>query len=76
MKLKGICPIIATPFTRDGKVDYDSLQNGIYWLADQGCHAATLFGIAGEYYKLSDAEAEQMVHVVVDACHKKGMPFL
>ena len=74
MELKGICPIIAAPFTKDGEVDYDSLQNEIYWLADMGCHAATLFGIAGEYYKLSDEECEKMVHVVTDACHKKGMP--
>lgn len=74
MELKGICPIIAAPFTRSGEVDYDSLQNEVYWLADQGCHAATLFGIAGEYYKLSDEEAEKMVRVVVDACHRKGMP--
>jgi len=74
MELKGICPIIATPFTATGEVDYDSLQNEVYHLADHGCHAVTLFGIAGEYYKLSDAEAEQMVRVVVDACKKKGIP--
>lgn len=73
MELKGICPIIAAPFTNKGVVDYDSLRNEVYWLADQGCHGATLFGIAGEYYKLSEAEGEKMVHVVVDACNKKGM---
>ena len=74
MELKGICPIIAAPFTNDGELDFDSLQNEIYWLADQGCHAVTLFGIAGEYYKLSDEEAEKMVHIVVEACRKKGIP--
>lgn len=74
MELKGICPIIAAPFTADGAVDYDSLQNEVYWLADQGCHGVTLFGIAGEYYKLSDEESEAMMRVVVDACRKKGIP--
>ena len=74
MELKGICPIIATPFTQEGLVDYDSLQNEISWLADEGCHAVTLFGIAGEYYKLSDEEAEKMTRVVIDVCHKKGIP--
>ena len=29
MELKGICPIIAAPFTADGSVDYDSLQNEV-----------------------------------------------
>ena len=74
MELKGICPIIAAPFTQNGEVDYDSLQNEIFWLADHGAHGATLFGIAGEYYKLSDEEAEKMVHVVVKACHEKEIP--
>ena len=60
MELKGICPIIAAPFTAKGDVDYDSLQNEIYWLAEHGAHGATLFGIAGEYYKLTDEEAEKM----------------
>ena len=74
MELKGICPIIAAPFTEKGEVDYDSLQNEIAWLADHGAHAATLFGIAGEYYKLTEAEMDRMVRIVVDACHEKGIP--
>lgn len=68
--LKGICPIIATPFTKTGEVDFDSLQNEIKFFADAGCHGATLFGIAGEYYKLSESEQNQMVKVVVDACRR------
>jgi len=71
--LKGVCPIIATPFTDRGEVDYDSLQNEIGFMADHGCNGATLFGIAGEYYKLSDAEADKMVSVVVEACRKNDI---
>jgi len=74
LKLKGICPIIATPFTKTGEVDYDSLLNEVYYLADNGCHGVTLFGIAGEYYKLSKEESDKMVRIVVDACKKKGIP--
>lgn len=72
--LKGICPIIATPFTSTGEVDYDSLQNEIGFMAEHGCHGVTLFGIAGEYYKLSDEEALKMVRITVDTCRKKGIP--
>ena len=72
MELKGICPIIAAPFTKTGEVDYDSLKNEIRWMAQVGCDGATLFGIAGEYYKLSDEESEKMVRVVVDTCRKYG----
>ena len=35
-------------------------------MADNGCQGVTLFGIAGEYYKLTDAESERMVRVVVE----------
>lgn len=72
--LKGICPIIATPFTKTGLVDYESLEREVSFMADNGCHGVTLFGIAGEYYKLSDEESERMVRVVVDTCKKKGIP--
>lgn len=37
-------------------------------------HGVTLFALAGEYYKLTDAESERMVRVVVDTCKKKGIP--
>lgn len=73
-ELKGICPIIATPFTKTGLVDYESLEREVSCMADNGCHGVTLFGIAGEYYKLSDEESARMVRVVVDTCKKKGIP--
>ena len=47
--IKGICPIVAAPFAKDETVDYDSLRNLVATLAKGGCHALTLFGIAGEY---------------------------
>lgn len=71
-EIKGICPIIATPFTEDGEVDYKSLENLVETLIHGGCHAVTLFGIAGEYYKLTDDEREQMVAVTVETAHKHG----
>lgn len=74
MEIKGICPIIATPFTPMGNVDYDSMQNLICTLIKGGCHALTLFGIAGEYYKLSDDECKQMIRLVVEECKKFGVP--
>ncbi len=73
VELKGICPIIATPFTKKGEVDYDSLQNEVSFLADHGCHGATLFGLAGEYYKLTSDEQMKMLRVVVDTCKEKKM---
>lgn len=71
-EIKGICPIIAAPFLENGEVDYNSLRNLVTTLVRGGCHAVTLFGIAGEYYKLTDEERERMVEVTVEAAHKEG----
>lgn len=71
-EIKGICPIIATPFTTDGEVDYKSLDKLVKHLIQGGCHAVTLFGIAGEYYKLSDEERKKMVEVTVKAAKEVG----
>lgn len=68
--IKGICPIIAAPFLENEKVDYASLENLVKTLIEGKCHAVTLFGIAGEYYKLTDAERKQMAKVTADTCKK------
>ncbi|MEE1351497.1 MAG: dihydrodipicolinate synthase family protein [Clostridia bacterium] len=64
-EIKGICPIVAAPFTDNGEVDYESLDKLVKHLINGGCHAVTLFGIAGEYYKLSDDEREKMAQVTI-----------
>ena len=71
-ELKGICPIIATPFTEKGAVDYDSFANLVRTLIQGGCHAVTLFGIAGEYYKLTDEEMIRLARLTVDICRQYG----
>ncbi|MDY6314630.1 MAG: dihydrodipicolinate synthase family protein [Clostridia bacterium] len=70
--IKGICPIIAAPFTETGEVDYESLENLVKTLIKGGCHAVTLFGIAGEYYKLSDEQREKMARVTIKAAKEAG----
>ena len=74
--IKGICPIVAAPFAADESVDYDSLRSLVAALARGGCHALTLFGIAGEYYKLDEAEQREMMRVTIDEAHKHGVPVI
>ena len=71
-EIKGICPIIATPFTEAGEVDFEDLANLVKTLCSGGCHAVTLFGIAGEYYKLTDEERRKMAEVTVKAAKEVG----
>ena len=55
-ELKGIYPILATPFQSSGELDENSFERLIEFLVVSGVHGLTLFGLAGEYYKLSDDE--------------------
>lgn len=72
--LKGIVPIIATPFHDDGSIDYESLRSELRYFKRVGCHGATLFGIAGEYYKLTDEECDKLIDVTIDECKALGLP--
>ena len=72
--LTGICPIVATPFTPEGAVDYDSFRRLTRFLIACGCPGLTLFGIAGEYYKLTEEEANQLVALLVEQCLSAGIP--
>ena len=65
---RGIVPIIAAPFQKDGSLDLISLKAELKYLKEAGCTGATLFGIAGEYYKLSDAECEEMMEITAQEC--------
>jgi len=73
-ELQGICPIVDTPFTPEGEVDYAGLESLADSLVDGGCHALALFGFASEFYKLTESEREKMTRIVVDACDRGGVP--
>ncbi|MCD8482858.1 MAG: dihydrodipicolinate synthase family protein [Verrucomicrobia bacterium] len=72
--ISGVCPIVTTPFTSSGEVDETGFRNLSRWLANGGCGALTLFGIAGEYYKLTEDERRRMVRWMVEECRGAGVP--
>ncbi len=74
--IHGVCPIIPCPFDSAGGVDLADLDRVVRWMAGHGAHAATLFGIAGEYYKLTDDERGRMVPVAVAAARAAGIPLI
>ena len=74
--IEGVCPIIPCPFTADGEVDFADLERVIHWMAKHGSHGVTLFGIAGEYYKLTDDERVRMVETAVPAARAAGVPLI
>jgi len=74
VELKGIIPAIASTFTRTGEYDYDSYTNLVRTLTSGGCHGIFLFAIAGEYYKLTEAEEQRLVTITVEECRRSGTP--
>ena len=71
-----VCPIIPCPFDAAGKVDFDDLANVIHWISARGAHGVTLFGIAGEYYKLTDQERTQIARTAVSAARDAHIPII
>ncbi len=76
MEIKGICPIAPAVFTDAGEVDYKGYEHCCAELIRRGAQALTLFGIAGEYYKLDRDEEEKLIESTVRVCHENGVPVI
>src|SRR6187455_76532 len=59
-EISGIIPIVAATFTQSGTLDEDSLQTLIRHLLGTNASALTLFGLATEFYKLTESDRAQM----------------
>ncbi len=71
-QLKGIIPAITSTFTDNGEMDYDSYTNLVQTLIKGGSHGIFLFAIAGEYYKLTEAEEKRLLTITIENCRKLG----
>src|SRR5262249_1046826 len=65
VELRGIYPIVATPFQPDGRVDEKSFGRLLEFLVRSGVQGITLFGLAGEYYKLCDEERRTLERILL-----------
>lgn len=64
-KIQGVNPIVAMPFTPQGKVDFTSFRRLLAHLSDVGVNGLTLFGIASEFPKLDDSERLQLAEILL-----------
>ena len=64
--IAGLVPIVATPFDAEGRLDEDSLRREVEFLVRAGVDGVTVFGVAGEFYAMSDAERARGVRVAVE----------
>lgn len=63
---RGIIPPIVTPFTNEGKVDYNKLREIVDFLINNGVHGLFPMGTTGEFYALSDEEYKEILMTVKD----------
>lgn len=69
--IKGIIPILATPFNDDESLDLDSLSRMIEFMVDLGVDGVTVLGVLGESNRLVDEERAAVVKAAVGAAQKK-----
>ncbi len=63
--ISGVFNILATPFTPDLQVDWDSLRRLVNFQLDRGAYGLTILGVLGEAAKLSLDERRQVVDTVM-----------
>jgi dihydrodipicolinate synthase/N-acetylneuraminate lyase len=66
VKLEGVYPILATPFTNEGEVDEASLRELVRFQLHANVNGIALFGMASEMYTLLDEERVRIAEIVVD----------
>ncbi len=64
--IQGLVPIVATPFDARGRLDEESLRREIDYLIGASVDGLTVFGVAGEFYAVSDAERIRGVQIAVE----------
>jgi 4-hydroxy-tetrahydrodipicolinate synthase len=66
-KLRGIFPIVATPYTESKAVDYEDLAREIDFLDQCGVHGMVWPQLASEYWKLTKDERFRGMEVIAKA---------
>ena len=64
--MRGVVPIVPTPFGPDESIDVESLGSVVDWIAGRGLAGMCLPAYGSEFYKLAEAERDQVVAVAVE----------
>ncbi len=65
LTMKGVYPILSTPFDVCGNIVYDDLENQVEWIIEQGVHGVGI-AMASEVFKFTEAERDGLLKSVVD----------
>jgi 4-hydroxy-tetrahydrodipicolinate synthase len=61
MQLRGIYPIVPTPFLDQGQIDYPSIERLVEFMAQKKVHGLAILGALGEGHKLTDQERTEVI---------------
>lgn len=61
----GVWPVMLTPFTEDGRIDYNALEHLVNWYIDKGCDGLFAVCQSSEMYYLTLEERLQLAEAVV-----------
>lgn len=68
---KGVFPSLPTPFGLDDGIDLAAQRRLVRFSIEAGAHGMLCFGLAGEVFKLTGAERNQLLEaIVVEADHR------
>ena len=70
-KLEGIIPVLPVPFADDQSVDLAAFAAEVKWLVERPVDGVALFGLASEYWKLSDQERVSLTETLVAAVGRR-----
>ena len=62
--IRGVIPVLPVPFADDQSVDLQAFDAMIRWTLDRPVDGLALFGLASEYWKLSDKERLQLTETL------------
>ena len=65
MNLRGVIPVLTTPFNADESIDESSLRRQIDFCIASGVGGLCAPAFGSEYYKLSDSERRRVAEIVV-----------
>ena len=70
--LRGVWPIMATPFHPDDSIDIDGFRRAVAFMACAVAEGVTVTGVLGESNRLTDAEREVLVRAALEATAPSG----
>ena len=66
VRIDGVVPVVPIPFTDDESIDEASLRRTVEFVASRPMAALCLPAYGSEFYKLTEAEREQVVGVAIE----------